>query len=55
MNALNEIIGDDEKNLGPGFRIGHSFFCPLGTEESLDEDWYKRIIRSEIEPLLHEY
>ena len=55
MNALNEVIGDDEKNLGPGFKIGHSFFCPLGTEESLDEEWYKRIIRSEIEPLLHEY
>jgi 5-methylcytosine-specific restriction protein B len=55
MNALNEVIGDDEKNLGPGFKIGHSFFCPLGTEESLDGEWYKRIIRSEIEPLLHEY
>jgi len=55
MNALNEVIGDDEKNLGPGFKIGHSFFCPLGTEESLDGEWYQRIIRSEIEPLLHEY
>ena len=37
MGALNKEIADDVKNLGPGFTIGHSFFCPTGSEEALDE------------------
>ena len=28
MNALNEVIAADTKNLGPGYQIGHSYFCP---------------------------
>ena len=28
MKALNEAIAADTKNLGPGYQIGHSFFCP---------------------------
>ena len=27
MTALNEKITKDEKNLGTGYQIGHSFFC----------------------------
>ena len=28
MTALNKAIGEDRANLGPGYRIGHSFFVP---------------------------
>jgi 5-methylcytosine-specific restriction protein B len=55
MNALNKLIADDKKNLGLGYRIGHSFFCPPVTEQQLDESWYTKVIRSEIIPLLEEY
>ena len=55
FSALNERIRADRKNLGPGFEIGHSFFCPGEDEEGLDESWYEAIVRREIEPLLREY
>lgn len=55
MIALNEEIRKDTKNLGPGFQIGHSYFVPSGDEESLDRDWYRNVIRTQIEPLLREY
>lgn len=48
---LNKEISEDEM-LGPGFQIGHSYFC-LGrniTDEDLD-----KIITYEIMPLLEEY
>jgi 5-methylcytosine-specific restriction enzyme B len=54
MNALNEVIGADTKNLGPGYQIGHSYFCPRnGTKP--DDGWYLRVIESEIVPLIQEY
>jgi hypothetical protein len=55
VGALNTEIMSDVANLGPGFAIGHSFFCsgPLGGED--DADWYARVIRTEIAPLLREY
>jgi 5-methylcytosine-specific restriction enzyme B len=55
MGELNRSIAEDTRNLGPGFEIGHSFFVPGSDDENRDEDWYERIIRHEIEPLLHEY
>ena len=55
LSALNERIRADRKNLGPGFEIGHSFFCPGDDDEGLDESWYEAIVRREIEPLLREY
>ena len=55
MGELNRKIGEDRKNLGPGFEIGHSFFCPRDEDEQLDESWYKAVVRREIEPLLREY
>jgi hypothetical protein len=55
MNALNDLIANDKTNLGVGYRIGHSFFCPTATGLQLDESWYKRVIKSDIEPLLYEY
>lgn len=54
MNELNHAIESDTKNLGPGYRIGHSFFCPNGSVTP-DESWYRRIIDSEIIPLIQEY
>ena len=53
--ALNERIRADRRNLGPGFEIGHSFFCPGDDDGGLDESWYEAIVRQEIEPLLREY
>jgi hypothetical protein len=52
--AINEGIEADTKNLGPGFMIGHSFFCPRGRVDDA-ELWYQSIIRDEIQPLLEEY
>jgi 5-methylcytosine-specific restriction enzyme B len=54
LTKLNSFIAADDKNLGLGYRIGHSYFCP--TENSAPDDaWYKRVIEQEIRPLLDEY
>ncbi len=53
LGALNKLIADDTRNLGAGFCIGHSFFCPNG--QPVNEIWYREIIESEIRPLLEEY
>ena len=54
MTALNKAIGEDRANLGPGYRIGHSFFVPPDGFE-YDADWYGRVVETEIIPLLEEY
>ena len=54
MNALNEVIAADTKNLGFGYQIGHSFFCARNGIKP-DERWYRRVIESEIVPLIQEY
>ena len=51
LSKLNQEIRDD-KDLGPGFQIGHSFFVP---DESADEQWYSNIVDTQIAPLLREY
>ena len=51
MSALNQRICED-KDLGPGFQIGHSYFVP---QEEADEQWYLGIIDTQIAPLLQEY
>ena len=53
MTELNTRIEND-KNLGKGFKIGHSYFCP---QEGIvpNRDWFQNIITSEIEQLLQEY
>lgn len=53
LMALNRKIRDDA-NLGDGYCIGHSYFCGSGTA-SADEGWFRRIVRTEIAPLLKEY
>jgi MoxR-like ATPase len=55
VGVLNKEIADDERNLGPGYQIGHSYFCPGSDSQSLDEAWYHEVIESEIRPLLEEY
>jgi 5-methylcytosine-specific restriction protein B len=53
MAELNRAIAEDERNLGPGYQIGHSYFCPDG--EAADEAWFREVVDSEIAPLLEEY
>jgi len=55
MTDLNGRIREDRKNLGQGFEVGHSFFCPQEGDDNLDDAWYASIVRTEIEPLLSEY
>ena len=54
MNTLNEVIAADTKNLGRGYQIGHSYCCPRNSIHP-DEAWYRRVIESEIVPLIQEY
>ena len=53
VRELNAVI-EKERDLGPGFRIGHSFFCPPDGCAPNDA-WYREIIDGEIQPLLEEY
>lgn len=58
LQRLNDLIERDP-NLGPGFRVGHSYFCRDGGEEPVWGDdprrWLETIYRFEIQPLLREY
>jgi 5-methylcytosine-specific restriction enzyme B len=54
MQALNRVIAADTKNLGPGYEIGHSYFCPRNGNDA-DEAWYRRVVAQEIVPLIQEY
>ena len=55
VGELNDEIVGDVVNLGPGFAIGHSFFCSGPMADEVDRLWYERIMRTEIVPLLREY
>lgn len=54
MGALNKQIAESTRDLGEGYCIGHSFFCPTQDVEDVDQ-WYREIIETEIQPLLEEY
>lgn len=54
MTRLNAMVRADTAALGPGFEVGHSFFCPA-PGETPDEAWYVAVVEDEIAPLLHEY
>ncbi len=55
MTTLNERISADAQ-LGPAFRVGHSFFCPRGEDfSSLGLEWFREIVHTEVVPLLDEY
>lgn len=55
VGELNDEIIGDTINLGPGFAIGHSFFCAAPSVGESDTDWYHRVVRTELVPLLQEY
>jgi len=55
IGAINQKIADDKVNLGPGFCIGHSYFCNIPEDMVPNAAWYRRIVRTEIGPLLREY
>lgn len=55
MRRLNREIREDPL-LGENYELGHSFFLPKGdTFAGLDKGWYRRVVRTEIIPLLKEY
>ena len=51
LKALNVVIEKDEKYLGSGYKIGHSYFCPDSDIKDVNEGWYKKIIDFEVKPL----
>ncbi len=53
VGSLNAVI-EKERDLGPGFCVGHSFFCPPAGYTP-DDGWYREVIDGEIQPLLEEY
>ena len=53
FTELNANITSDQ-NLGPGFQIGHSYFCNV-SDEMEDDEWYSQIVEQEIAPMLNEY
>jgi len=55
LTDLNDTISGDEKYLGKGYKIGHSYFCPDDDSIVPNDAWYERVIKFEIEPLLKEY
>ena len=52
VERVNQYIRE-EVSLGPGFQLGHSYFCTYepGQEEA---SWYEGILRYELRPLLEE-
>ena len=50
---LNAAIVDD-KSLGKGFRIGHSYFCGRNAE-NCTIDWLRSVVKYDIMPTLEEY
>jgi 5-methylcytosine-specific restriction protein B len=54
MDGLNKQIAAD-KDLGEGFLIGHSFFCPADNDAPLGTTWYRNVVDTEIAPLIREY
>jgi hypothetical protein len=55
VNDLNSKITEDITNLGPGYAIGHSYFCLGRNGSRLTWEGYRDIIDTEIAPLLREY
>lgn len=51
---LNSEIRKDGRTLGPGFEIGHSYFCHKDAALSFQE-WVDTVLSHEIHPLLEEY
>ncbi|HEX8425763.1 AAA family ATPase [Hymenobacter sp.] len=54
LTDLNLTIADDPE-LGPDFRIGHSYFCQPPTNPATADSWLTLILKQEIAPLLDDY
>lgn len=54
IKQLNQIISEQKRDLGAGFEVGHSYFCPT-SKISSDLAWYNSVIENEIMPLIEEY
>jgi 5-methylcytosine-specific restriction protein B len=58
MTLLNDKI-KEHKDLGKGYQIGHSYFCPPSEFSPRDtasyEEWYQDVIKLDVIPLLEEY
>ena len=53
IKVLNKEITED-KSLGRGFQIGHSYFC--GREEKgVNDEWMRSVVEFDILPMLAEY
>ena len=53
IKILNKEIAED-KSLGRGFQIGHSYFCGR-EEEGCTEEWMRSVVEFDILPMLSEY
>ena len=53
VSSLNQQISDDP-GLGPQFKVGHSYVTP-NSEVKDPEEWFRRVVNTEIAPLLREY
>jgi 5-methylcytosine-specific restriction protein B len=51
VKELNKEISQD-KSLGKGFCIGHSYFCG---QKKCNEEWLESVVKFEIVPMLSEY
>jgi len=54
LQELNRLIAAD-RDLGEGFRIGHSHFCDHQPDIKQNWDDYRTIIEADLAPLLKEY
>ena len=52
VKSLNKAISND-KSLGSGFCIGHSYFCGHSVDEN--DSWIREIVDYDIIPMLNEY
>lgn len=55
LSELNDEISSDSSNLGPGYCIGHSYFCSPVAEDAEPDQWIKDVIETEVLPLVREY
>jgi 5-methylcytosine-specific restriction protein B len=55
IEAINKVIASDTSNLGPGYQIGHSYFCQERPGEIEPVAWLRGVVETELIPLLEEY
>jgi len=52
---LNKQIAADDRRLGAGYQIGHSYFCKPLPNDLSSREFYTMVVEHEIGPLLREY